>query len=228
MSDARASRCASTALKAFVVAALFLGGPAFAQEDEPAPSSAKSTEAQPADSVHPHREQRDHYLWSTFGPPGVMWASLSSGFQQLRDVPPEWGKGTTGFGKRLAAEYVGAAIGSTTRYAVSRMLDEDPSFRPCRCSGFFPRLRHVIVGPFLARKPDGRTVFSLSRLAGMAASDTVAATTWYPRPQGVGDVAKNVGVDVASAVGVDLLREFIVHHRRPESPPPESAQSAGE
>jgi hypothetical protein len=96
------------------------------------------------------------------------------------------------------------------------MLDEDPSFHPCRCTGFVPRLRHAVVGPFLARKPDGRTVFSLSRVAGTAASSTVAATTWYPTPQGVSDVAKNVGVDVASTIGVDLLREFFLHRRQAE------------
>ena len=101
-----------------------------------------------------------------------------------------------------------------TKYVVARMLDEDPSFRPCSCTGLLHRLRHASLGPISARKPDGRTVFSLARAAGVAAGEA-SATAWYPRPEGV-SVARHVAIDLASAVGVDVLREFFFHHRHPQ------------
>jgi hypothetical protein len=187
---------------------------AVAQDNEataPPPAPADSAE-QPV--LHPHRAMRDRYLWATFGPPGLIGDALSSGFQQWRDVPHEWGQSPAGYAKRFAAEYAESAVGDTTKYLVARVFDEDPSFRPCTCVGIWRRVRHASMAPFSARKfNSGRTVFSIARLSGIATGNLVAATTWYPEPQGARGVAKHVAVDVAGKIGVDLLREFLLHRR---------------
>ena len=115
--------------------------------------------------------------------------------------------------KRFVSEYAESAIGDSTKYLIARLFDEDPSFRPCACTGLVPRLRHASVAPFRARKSDGRTVFSFARIAGVTASN-VAASTWYPAPRGVSGVARHIAIDFAGKVGVDLLREFLIHRRR--------------
>jgi hypothetical protein len=183
----------------------------------PAPAAAdeSQTPEKPVilTAVHPHRQQRDHYLFGTFGPPGLISAALSAGLNQWRNVPSEWEQERKGYAKRFGAAYGGGAIENTTMYVVARILDEDPSFRPCRCAGVLPRLRHATLGPFLARKPDGHTVFSLARVGGIATRTTIAASTWQPEHQSLGGQAKNVAVSLAGTIGTDILREFFLHRR---------------
>jgi len=178
---------------------------------------ASSQDAPPEGTVaHPHRQLRDRYLWATFGPPGLIGDALSSGFQQWRDVPREWRQTPSGYAKRFTAEFAQSAVGDTTKYLVARIFDEDPSFRPCQCVGTLRRLRHAALAPFTARRLDtGQAVFSLARVAGIAAGNVVAATAWYPTPQGAQGVATHVAVDVAGKISVDVLREFVLHRRAP-------------
>jgi hypothetical protein len=160
-----------------------------------------------------HRQQRVDYLYGTFGPPGLIEAFVSGTLQQWRNVPREWGQSGDAYVKRLASEYGEGAITDTTKLLVARMLDEDPAYARCQCTGFFHRLGHAALGPVSARKPDGRTVFSLSRVAG-ATAGKASTTIWYPRHQSVEDVARHVGLDVVGNVGMDILREFVFHRRR--------------
>jgi hypothetical protein len=187
-----------------------LVAPAVAQpaaQDDAAPPAA-STEAVPS-----HRQQRDHYLWGTFGPPGLIGAALSGSFHQFRDVPSEWGRGRDGFAKRFAAQYAESAVGETTKYALARLFDGDPSFRPCQCTGLLPRLKHASLSPFTARKDDGRTVFSIARAAGLTTGHVASAALWYPTHQGAGGVAEHVALDLAAKAGVDIMREFLWRKR---------------
>jgi hypothetical protein len=190
------------------------GGTALAQEQDAAGLVV------PTYVPHPHRQMRDHYVWGTFGPPGLMGAAITAGLQQWRDVPKEWGQSDRGFSKRFAAAYAESAIGDTTKYAISRLRDEDPSFRPCDCHGFHRRFTHAVIAPFTARKPDGRIVFSFARISAMTASSVVPAAAWSPTPQSAEGHIKHLGVGLAGTIGVDLLREFFLHHRTPALPAP--------
>jgi hypothetical protein len=191
---------------ACVLVSLSLSISARAQERGPDASPTQDESEYPVT----HRQQRDHYLFGTFGPPGLIGAALTSGFLQWRDVPREWGKTREGYAKRFASEYAESSISGTTRYLFARGLDEDPSFRPCECTGLHHRLRHASLGPISARKPDGRIVFSMATVAGVATGEAVA-NTWYPGPHPVRRLAKHVAIDFAGQLGVDLLREFVLH-----------------
>src|SRR5262245_27995101 len=70
--------------------------PSAAAGEEPQATDQKpQTEQKPVvlTPVHPHRQQRDHYFFGTFGPPGWLSAGLSAGINQWRDVPKEWEQG---------------------------------------------------------------------------------------------------------------------------------------
>ena len=167
--------------------------------------------------LHPHREQRDKYLWGTFGPPGILDAAVGASLGQWMNTPSEWGQTSKGYVKRFGTEYSEAAINASTKYVLARIRDEDPSFRPCYCSGFRRRAMHAIVSPFVAyRFDDGKPQFSVARIGGTATSSVISANGWKPGSTSVGGQAAHLGTDLLSAMGVGLLREFVFHHRTPQ------------
>jgi hypothetical protein len=212
------------AVKAVLILFLAVATPAFAQDDKSEPQAdgeaqaAQFPETAPPHQVliHPHREQRDKYIWGTFGPPGLLDAAIGASLGQWLNTPEVWGQTGDAYAKRFATEYAESAINATTKYALVRLRDEDPSFRPCSCAGVQRRAMHAIISPFVAyRFEDGQPQFSAARMAGTAVAGVVSGNTWKPGRPSVGSQAAHVGVDMLSAMGVNLLREFVFHHRRP-------------
>jgi len=195
---------------------MIASAPVLAQDTDDQEVTSPFPETAPPHQVllHPHREQRDKYLWGTFGPPGILDSALSAGFEQWTNRPSEWGQTERGYFKRLASEYSESAIGASTRYALARFRDEDPSFRPCGCSGFRQRALHAIVSPFIAYSfVDGKAQFSTARIVGTATSHAISASVWKPGPTTVTTEVTHLGTDLLSAIAVDFFREFLFHHK---------------
>ena len=154
------------------------------------------------------------YVWNTLGPSGWLQATLASGFDQWRDDPRAWGPDADGYAQRWTSEFAASIIGGTTKYAVARVLDEDPSFTRCECTGFKPRLRHALASPFKARKRDNRYVLSAATVVGLTAENVIPPVTWYPAPHGTRDGILNATASIFSKMGVDVFREFtgLPHH----------------
>src|SRR5260221_14602320 len=70
---------------------------------------------EPSEHLSRQSKQTVHYLWETFGPPGLIGAGLSSGFQQWRDAPHEWEQTRSGYWQRFASEFAESSISDTTR-----------------------------------------------------------------------------------------------------------------
>src|SRR3954465_6821055 len=104
-----------------------MSAPALAQEERAQQVVSPFPETAPPHQVliHPHRVQRDKYLWGTFGPPGLMDAARGAGLGQMLNTPKEWGKTRDAYAKRFATEYAESAINATTKYVLVRMRDED-------------------------------------------------------------------------------------------------------
>jgi hypothetical protein len=149
------------------------------------------------------------YVWSTLGPAGAVHATIASAFEQWRDSPEAWPQSRGGYAARWGSEFAATSIGSTTKYAVARMMHQDPSFVRCTCAGVRARLQHAVSAPFKARTSDGAWVFSPATIAGLAAQNVVPAATWYPEPRGVRDGAAHIASDVLAKMAVDVFREFV-------------------
>lgn len=184
---------------------LMLAGASIAAAQDPAPPAPKP--------VLDDEGLLRKYVLSTLGATGALHATLESAFDQWRNSPEDWGQTRSAYAERWASEFASSAIGSTTKYAVARLAHQDPSFVRCRCTGFRPRLRHALTSPFAARTRDGRRVFSMATVAGLAAENVVPAATWYPAPRGTRDGLAHAGTGVLSKLGVDLLKEFVDLHR---------------
>jgi hypothetical protein len=192
------------AIAGAVLLMLAAAGQRLAAQDAPAPP--------PVANKH---ELLHKYVWSTLGPEGALRATLASGFEQWRGAPPEWGGEWDGYAKRWVSEYAESAVGDTTKYAAARLLHHDPSFTRCECTGVGPRFLHAVIGPFVARTREGRSVWSPATVAGLVAGEVVPAATWYPAPRGTRDGLRHAAAGVFAKMGVDVIREFIPRRPRP-------------
>jgi hypothetical protein len=149
------------------------------------------------------------YVENSLGPEGMLGAALDAGFAQLRNSPSEWDQGGKGYAQRWASAYAQSAIGDTTKYAVARLLHQDPSYQRCQCTGFGPRLAHAMISPFKARNREGDWVWSPAVGASIVASHVIPAATWYPSDHGARDGLERAGTALVSKIGVRVFREFV-------------------
>jgi len=178
--------------------------------------SALPTRAQEAQEIPPpvpppltKHELLKKYVWSTVGPNGMMGAAITAGLETWRGSPEAWERSENGYAQRWVSEYAANAIGNTTKYAVARMLHQDPSFVPCQCVGAGPRLSHALTAPFKARNRNGQWEFSPATVLGLTAQSVIPAATWYPAPNGVRDGVAHAASGVLSKMAVDVVKEFL-------------------
>jgi hypothetical protein len=130
---------------------------------ESAPSKSKKFERLPIEWIIgpyvPIQEQLDPltnsergqiYLRQTFLTAGSYVArAFSSGIDQARGEPHEWGGGFAGYGKRYVARYGQFVVQNSILSGGNALLGFEPRYDFCRCEGFWPRTRHAIVRNFV-------------------------------------------------------------------------------
>jgi hypothetical protein len=117
----------------------------------------------------------------------------------------------------VTSSYGATLIGNTTTFGTGALFHDDNRYYRSRSEGFFGRLSHVIVSPYLARSDAGRRRFSTSMFLGSAAYSG-AQLAWSPGSwQGWDDVGINNLIWYGQAAGVNLVKEFypsMVRHFR--------------
>lgn len=150
-----------------------------------------------------------NYLFDTFGPYPIVIAAATAGIDQFDNSPPEWNGGAEGYGKRLGSDFGIQVVSTSTRYALSEALKQDPRYYRCVCKGVFPRLGHAVVSAFTARTgEDGHRVFSVPALVGPYAGSAVAVYAWYPDRYGAKDAFRIGNYSLLEYVGGNIALEF--------------------
>jgi hypothetical protein len=180
--------------------------------DAPAvPSSSRSLYRTP---ILPYtrpteKEKLKLFGFDAFGPYAFAGAIVGAGFQQNSNSPPEWGRGWSGFGDRVASNMGIQIVSTTTRYGMAEIFHEDVAYYRCGCKGFLPRLGHALVWTVTARHgDDGRTFFSMSQLVSPYVG-TMTALAWYPSRYGVKDGFRMGNYNLLAQVGGNVALEFI-------------------
>ena len=151
-----------------------------------------------------------NYLFDAFGPYPIVGAALTAGFDQASNAPREWGRGAEGYGKRFGSELAIAAVGTTTRYALSEAFREDALYYRCECKGVLPRLGHAVISTLTARRgEDGHRVFSFAALVAPYAGTMTAVYGWYPRRYGAKDALRMGNYSLLQYVGANIALEFL-------------------
>jgi len=150
-----------------------------------------------------------NYLFDSFGPHPIAIAAVTAGIDQIDNSPPEWNGGAEGYGKRFTSAIGIKAVSTSTRFALSEALKQDPLYYRCACKGIFPRMGHVVISAFIARTGEsGRRVFSFPALVGPYAGSFTAVYAWYPDRFGAKDALRIGNYSLLKYVGGNIASEF--------------------
>ena len=177
-------------------------------------AASTSTGATSAEPPRKAKERFQDYRASTFSPWALFTPSFSAGVSQWRDFPTEWKQGGEGFGKRLASDYGSVVIENTISLGVTYIDHEDLRYplSTYSKSAILKRGGHAFAYTLVPRKDGGGRRFGWSRLIGAFGSGFVA-NTWYPsRHSDMSNAVYLGGINLASDLGVNLLKEFIRPH----------------
>jgi hypothetical protein len=153
-------------------------------------------------------ERFKNYLTGTFGYAALEKAAVTAEMKQLKGRPIEWGKSPSKYGVRLGSAFAQHFIRGTLQYGVSSALHEDNRYQRSGKKGFWKRTGYAISSTFLARRPDGRRRFSVSRI-GSAGGASFISRAWLPGSVAtVGAGASSFGLTIAFDVGSHIFREF--------------------
>jgi hypothetical protein len=94
---------------------------------------------------------------------------------------------------------------SLTEYSAASLRGTDEGYLRCRCKGFIPRSRHVLVTEFTERRARGGFAAPVARLSGIAAGTVVASLGQHIGP---GSAAQRAVLLVNTDIGFNMLNEF--------------------
>lgn len=90
------------------------------------------------------------YIRQTYTTPGIY---IKTGFfalhDQVRDTPPAWGDGFSGFAKRAGSNQAINIIQNSFTSLGQGLVGWEPRYDRCRCEGAWPRFRHAFVRNFI-------------------------------------------------------------------------------
>lgn len=160
------------------------------------------------------QERFDRFLKDTIGPGAILQSGFIAGTHHFVNDPPEWGRGFDGYNRRLASQFGRTLIQNSFELGIGAALRQDLSYQRCNCSGFLHRTGHALFSSFTARTPDGRSTFTLAKVAGVYAGAMIS-TAWYPdRYTATGDGVRFGNVSAATGALTNIAREFWPEIRR--------------
>ncbi len=132
------------------------------------------------------------------------WSAL---WGSIGENPPEWGKGMGGYGRRLGSEFVLRTIQGSVEHGMAAALKTNPTYVPCSCSGFFPRLGYALLSNFAARREGGGLTFNLPNVTGIYGSSMISMS-WYPERYSYKDGFRNGNYKILIGGSFNIAREF--------------------
>ncbi len=139
----------------------------------------------------------------------ITWAALGSAVGQADNSPTGYGQEWGGYGKRFGADLARESSSEFFgTFALASALHEDPRFYAEINPPFFHAVKYSAQRVFIMQNDDGRNVISWSRLGGPLMSE-VLANVYYPdRNRTAGDTLFRFGLDLASRLSGNMLREY--------------------
>lgn len=123
-------------------------------------------------STRSHRYLHDVLYGSVLG---VAYA----GVDQLRNDPPEWGRGWHGYERRLASDVGEFVIQETVTEALAATMNRPLDYQRCRCRAIGSRVAWALASSVTDPLPHDHRAIALPRIVG-AYAGSFAQAAWRP------------------------------------------------
>jgi len=135
---------------------------------------------------------------------GLAWGEVD----QLRNDPPEWGKGFEGYRRRAASDVGEFLIQEGATEALAALLKRPLDYAPCHCRGIGNRLRWALAASVTDPMPNGSHPVALPRIAG-AYAGSFAQASWRPATSDRTRTALiNGTVSLLIGAGINVFQEL--------------------
>jgi hypothetical protein len=129
-------------------------------------------------------ERRQVYFQQTLATPGAYLKRMfAAGIDQARGAPSQWDDGWGGYAERWASREGQFITANSLAALGNAKLGYEVRYDQCRCSGFWPRLRHAVVRNFVTYGRDEETLHPQWALYGGALGGGLLSTAWKPKPR---------------------------------------------
>lgn len=163
----------------------------------------------PPEYTPPTTQDRVNWvLEGTISLPVVVFNAGDAAFSTYKNWPKEWGRGASGFSKRIGDEEAYSAVSGGLEAGIGSIWGEDPRYRRSSRAGVVRRIRHSVVDTFVAFRPDGRTAPAWGRFAAEAGAVEIENIWLPPSARTPSAIAWRVGEDVAFRVMSNVWDEF--------------------
>lgn len=168
----------------------------------------------------------------SFTTPGIYFKSSFLGLlDQAKGDPAEWGGGMQGYGLRVASNYGQTLVQNGLSTAGNALLQYEPRYDRCRCSGLWPRTRHAFLRDFVTYNKTEQELRPQLSLYGAAFGAGMISSAWKPRADVWEQGSRGVLTQVAFGLLSNWVAEFspeisrVLHGKRLHSQEAEALSS---
>lgn len=140
----------------------------------------------------------------------TLFASVAgSGIAQAANSPEGYGQGGEGYAKRFGASMGrNASSNFFGTFLLASALHQDPRFFPQIDPTFGGSVKYSVKRLFITRNDSGHDTANWSGLLGPALGEGLANAYWPEQERSAGDTLQRYGVDMATTVGYNMLRNY--------------------
>ena len=143
---------------------------------------------------------------------GSMLGFAYAGVDQLRNDPPEWGKGWHGYGRRLASDVGEFTIQETVTEGLAAAMNRPLDYQRCRCRAIGSRVAWALASSLTDPLPHGHRALAVPRIVG-AYAGSFAQASWRPATTTGRTTTAfiNGSVSLLVGAGINLFYELRPH-----------------
>jgi hypothetical protein len=149
------------------------------------------------------------FVNQSISPPYVIAATISSAFDQARDVPSGYGQGWDAYGSRFGECMARASSDSFfSSFLFASIMRQDPRFFPQIHPTLWGSVKYSFKRLVVTRTDSGRSTFNASGLLGPVATEALS-NDYLPRSEQTGaKTAERIGTDLAWRFAGNMFKNY--------------------
>jgi hypothetical protein len=153
-------------------------------------------------------EKATFFGYRIIAPTSLAMSAFTSGIDQWRDSPPEWGQGMAGYGRRYGSKTGTRAAENGIGFLTAAALHQDPRYFRSGETGFWRRTQYAAKATIVTRSDSGHRSIAIWKISANYGAQFVS-NTWQPdRVTPVPDTLLRGSISMGYDAASNLFKEF--------------------